>query len=200
MTIIFARHGETNYNKEHRFQGIIQADLNTTGILQAQHLGEHCAMARISNIVSSPLRRAMTTANIVGERCKLKVREDSRLEEICYGEWEGKKKNDINSKLLHKRESERFKFMHPGNYNSIPGDSYENLFIRLTPLFTKIAIQPASNKTLVVSHSGVIWCAYRYFQKPHTSLHEKIRFKNNEILIVSRVNSRALFKVDFISI
>ena len=60
------RHGETDYNKEHRWQGCgIDVSLNSRGIIQAQELASRLRECRIEHIYSSGLKRALQTAQMV---------------------------------------------------------------------------------------------------------------------------------------
>ena len=90
------RHGETDYNKEKRWQGCgIDIPLNQTGILQAQELAKHLEGKDIEHIYSSNLKRALQTAQIVAERLKIGVDVIPDLREGCFGKVEGMLKMDI---------------------------------------------------------------------------------------------------------
>ena len=63
-TLLLARHGETHWNREHRFQGHADPPLNDAGREQSRELAERLAGDRISAIFASPLRRAFETAEV----------------------------------------------------------------------------------------------------------------------------------------
>lgn len=65
MKIYFVRHGQTDWNIQHRLQGSADIPLNKTGINQAQILKEKINNLDIDFIISSPLKRAVDTANII---------------------------------------------------------------------------------------------------------------------------------------
>jgi broad specificity phosphatase PhoE len=90
MTVLLARHGETDDNREPiRVQGFRDTPLNDTGRAQAAELADRLAGDGIASLWSSDLSRAHETAEIVGERIALTPRLDPRLREANRGRWEG---------------------------------------------------------------------------------------------------------------
>ena len=85
--VFLARHGETDYNVTRRFQGRLPVPLNANGRAQAAALAEQAAAVGFAELWSSPLARALETAQIVGERIGLKPRLDVRLVETDCGDW-----------------------------------------------------------------------------------------------------------------
>lgn len=85
--IWLARHGETAYNAERRFQGQGSVGLSSRGREQAAELAELAAEHGFASLWSSPLPRARQTAAIVAERLGLDIAEDARLMETDTGEW-----------------------------------------------------------------------------------------------------------------
>ncbi len=116
MTILLARHGETDDNIEPiRIQGRIDTPLNDTGRAQAAELAERVAGEGIASVWSSHLSRARETAEIVGERLGLEVTVDPRLAEGDRGELEGRLWRDVaveNPPLYEswRRAGEGFRF------------------------------------------------------------------------------------------
>ncbi len=87
MSVYLARHGQTAYNLERRFQGQLPVPLDETGRQQAQDLAERAAARELAALWSSPLLRARETAEIVAARVGLEIRQDARLMETDAGEW-----------------------------------------------------------------------------------------------------------------
>ena len=85
--VYLARHGQTAYNLERRFQGRLPVPLDDTGREQARELAERSAAVGFSVLWCSPLARARETADIVAERLGLPPREDARLVETDSGDW-----------------------------------------------------------------------------------------------------------------
>ena len=87
MKLYIIRHGETVWNTEGRLQGIADIELNENGIRLARVTARGMADIPFDLAITSPLKRARQTAELVlGER-KVPILEDSRLEEITFGEW-----------------------------------------------------------------------------------------------------------------
>jgi broad specificity phosphatase PhoE len=82
-----ARHGETAYNAERRFQGQGPVGLSDRGREQARELAAAAASHGFASLWCSPLPRARQTAEIVGERIGLEPRDEPRLMETDAGEW-----------------------------------------------------------------------------------------------------------------
>ena len=89
MLIYMARHGQTVWNVEGRWQGSNDIELDETGILQAEKLTEKLQKYKIEAVYSSPLVRASATAMCYAEKQGLSVNFHDDLKEICLGEWEG---------------------------------------------------------------------------------------------------------------
>src|SRR5919109_4497125 len=87
--IILARHGETDWNRERRWQGHSDRPLNGTGRAQAQALADELAGQPIAAVYSSDLLRAHETARIVADRLGLDVVTVPGLRERRFGSWEG---------------------------------------------------------------------------------------------------------------
>jgi hypothetical protein len=86
--IWFVRHGQTDWNVAHRFQGQIYTPLNATGFSQAHALAETLVGHEFVALYSSPITRARQTAEVISERLGLPVQIEPLLLEIGQGHWE----------------------------------------------------------------------------------------------------------------
>ncbi|MEQ4575778.1 MAG: histidine phosphatase family protein [Gammaproteobacteria bacterium] len=99
MRILLARHGETPWNAEGRYQGQIDIPLSPVGEGQARALGERPKGLPIARAVASPLSRAQTTARLaLGPGREAMLQLDADLQEIAHGEWEGLLASEIHEK------------------------------------------------------------------------------------------------------
>lgn len=90
MKLILVRHGETYWNKERRVQGGgSDTELSEAGLKQARKLASFLKDENIDAIISSPLKRAVSTAEAIASRHQLPVEIDDGLKEISVGEFEG---------------------------------------------------------------------------------------------------------------
>lgn len=89
MRILIARHGQTEWNLQHRVQGRNDSPLTSEGLAQAEALAEAWQGQGIAGIVSSTLGRARATAQIVAGRLGCPFRADADLGEQDFGDYEG---------------------------------------------------------------------------------------------------------------
>jgi probable phosphoglycerate mutase len=153
-TIVFLRHGETDWNVEGRLQGQRDVPLNDNGRGQAQRNG--ATLKRLVpgvaafDFVASPLSRARETMEIVRGTLGLDpgaYRTDDRLREVTFGRWEGFTTEEIRAREpseLAAREGDKWGISPPG------GESYEVLAARVRPWLRELA-----KATVVVAHGGI---------------------------------------------
>ena len=96
-SVYLARHGQTAYNLEGRFQGQLPVPLDDTGRVQAIELAERVVAHGFSALWCSPLLRARETTDIVALRTGLTPREDRRLMETDAGEWTDRSFADVQA-------------------------------------------------------------------------------------------------------
>ena len=87
--IILVRHGETAWNVEEVFRGRIDVELNETGLRQAELLAEYLSGVKIDAVYSSPLRRALNTAEVIARYHTLEVEIAPKLIDFDFGKWQG---------------------------------------------------------------------------------------------------------------
>ena len=97
VRILLARHGETVFNVEGRWQGQADSPLTERGRAQAVELARALADEQITAVYSSDLGRAADTAAEVAFLHQLEVTREARLREIDVGEWTGKQRDEINA-------------------------------------------------------------------------------------------------------
>ena len=99
MRILLARHGETPWNAEGRYQGQIDIPLSPVGQAQAAALGARLAGESITRAVASPLSRAQATAKAaLGAARADMLLTDADLQEIAHGDWEGLLASEIRAR------------------------------------------------------------------------------------------------------
>jgi phosphoserine phosphatase len=90
-----ARHGETDWNREGRYQGQLESTLTQLGRSQAAALASALAGSGAQRVISSPLARCVQTASPVAAALGVDVETDARLLEIAHGTWEGRLRAEI---------------------------------------------------------------------------------------------------------
>jgi len=97
--LILARHGETVWNVEKIYRGRTDVNLDEVGIKQAKLLGKYLSNWELEAIYSSPLRRALDTANIIARYHKIGVHITDGLIDFDYGEWQSLPEQEV--KILY---------------------------------------------------------------------------------------------------
>jgi 2,3-bisphosphoglycerate-dependent phosphoglycerate mutase len=146
-TLILARHGETDWNRDGRFQGHADPPLNDRGRAQARALAALLDDDVIEAIYSSDLRRAHETAQIVAERKGLPVIVDSHLRERDVGQWAG-----LTLAQIEERFPEQIRLWREGTISA--GESRESLTERVVAAARRIALAHPEGHVLVVTHGG----------------------------------------------
>jgi broad specificity phosphatase PhoE len=95
--VYLARHGQTAYNLERRFQGHLPVPLDDTGRAQAADLAKRAGAYDFAALWCSPLLRARETAEIVAKRIGVEPREDPRMMETDAGDWTDRLFTDVQA-------------------------------------------------------------------------------------------------------
>jgi broad specificity phosphatase PhoE len=115
--LILIRHGETDWNVEGRYQGQADPPLNARGLAQARELAEALRGVTLDVLYSSPLRRALQTAQILAAGLRLPLHVEPRLMEIHQGDWQGRLRAEISARypdLFRRWETEPWEVTPPG--------------------------------------------------------------------------------------
>jgi broad specificity phosphatase PhoE len=159
LEMILARHGETDWNAAEVFRGRADVALNETGLKQAELLGEYLSREKIDFIYSSPLKRAVKTAEAIAGHQALEVNIVPNLIDFDCGEWQG---------LSHLEVRERYPelyqdWVHLPEQVRIPGgESLEAVRNRVIPFIEDTVLRCGQGKVALVSHrvvNKVLICA-----------------------------------------
>ena len=112
MNLYVTRHGQTIWNAENKVCGITDVNLTDIGLKQANLLAKHILNENIilDLIISSPLNRALKTANIIAKVNSAKVISDIRLTEQNYGIYEGVDRKNAG----FQNSKKNFAYKYPG--------------------------------------------------------------------------------------
>lgn len=151
-TIILVRHGETDWNREHRFQGHADPPLNERGRAQANALAEQLAGESFATAYSSPLRRALETAGILAGRLGVHFEPRDRLKEVDVGSWTGLTTTDVEERFPD--GFRHWSVTRAGGWTD--GETYEALGARVMSELLELAELNAGEHILAVTHGGAI--------------------------------------------
>jgi broad specificity phosphatase PhoE len=153
-TLLFARHGETSWNHEARWQGHTDIALNDRGREQAAALAARLRGLGVGHVFSSDLQRARETAAIVAKLLMVdQVTVDPRLRERGFGAFEGLTRDDCASRfpeIWAAYEADR-RVMPPGS------EPHDAVIARLRAgVAAAIATARDDAAVLVVGHGGAL--------------------------------------------
>jgi phosphoserine phosphatase len=150
-TILLARHGESDWNRDRRWQGHADRPLTDLGREQARVLADRLATTELDAVYSSDLERARATAAIVAEPHRLAVRELSELREVDVGSWSGLTRAEAEELF-----PEAFRRWTAGREGWDDGETYEQLSERVLGAVLAIARRHPRDRVLIVAHGGSI--------------------------------------------
>jgi broad specificity phosphatase PhoE len=150
-TIFLARHGESDWNVEKRFQGHSDRPLTERGRQQAHALADLVASEEIEAVYTSPLKRAQETAEIVAATAGLEPVGLPELREVDTGSWSGLSRADVEARF-----PEGFARWRSGGSGWEDGESYEEMAERVIRALRTIAEDHPDGRVLVISHGGPI--------------------------------------------
>ena len=156
--IILVRHGETEWNVEEIFRGRIDIKLNQTGTTQAKLLAEYLSKRKIDIIYSSPLRRAVKTAEIIADYHKLDIEITPGLIDLDYGKWQGLSLQEVKDKY---KELYAEWASHPDKVKIPAGESLDDVRSRAMRLVGDITAKYGGTAVLVAHRvvNKVLICA-----------------------------------------
>jgi broad specificity phosphatase PhoE len=154
-TILLARHGETDWNRENRFQGHADPPLNETGRAQAVELSAALEDEQLAAVYASPLRRAFETAELVAAPHDLVPVPVEALREVNVGSWQGLTRAEIEQRFPD--QFARWLDYHEGWED---GESYEEMGRRVIAGLLELAAAHDGERILAVSHGGPVRAAY----------------------------------------
>ena len=140
-SILLVRHGETEWNRERRYQGWSDSSLTARGLAQAEAIGRYLCIhpdAHGATIVASPIGRARRTAEIIAECLghSASLRFDERLREISLGSWDGRDRREIRS--LMGKEFTEFEWY----FRTPDGENYDGFAGRIAGWLDEVGDGP----------------------------------------------------------
>jgi broad specificity phosphatase PhoE len=149
--IYLVRHGQTEFNRERRIQGHVDSPLTELGVRQAQAVGrllrDLIRDPQGWRVVSSPLGRARSTAEIVAQKLGgLPVELEPRLQEMSWGSYDGRLRAEIEAEHPETFGKTGWAFDAPTD-----GETYEDVCARVGAWLAELPPEP-ERKIVAVSH------------------------------------------------
>jgi probable phosphoglycerate mutase len=154
MRLIIVRHGESEWNRIHRYQGQLDAPLSELGLQQADALAERLKHEPLDIIYSSPLQRAAKTAQAIAQHhANVPFVYADELLEIHHGEWQGKYAHEIAEQYAEGLREWR---AHPTRAQMPGGESFSNILKRTLDFRERIYAQHQDQTVLVSTHDVIV--------------------------------------------
>lgn len=183
MKIWLTRHGQTNLNKQKLMQGRTDEPLNENGISQAKQARENIGNVKFDAVYASPLRRAVTTASIIGNVDETSVIIDPRIIETDFGKYEKRKYFLMGLKMtLYWALPEIFPA--PKSVETISS------MVERSSSFLKELEAKGYENVLVTCHGGIIRALSGYLEDRSNGILWRPKPHNCEIRVYESVNGR----------
>ena len=191
-TILLARHGETDWNREGRFQGWADPPLNATGCAQAVELSVELMAEDLAAVYSSPLRRAYETAEVVAASRGLEPVTVDALREVDVGSWSGLTRAEIE--LRFPDQYARWLGYGQGWED---GETYEQMAERVVRALLELAEERDGKRILAVTHGGPMRAASAFADRvSYAEARRRSPVVGNTAVLEFAVEAGALRRLD----
>lgn len=190
-TVFLIRHGVTAWHAEGRVLGQRDIPLSQPGIVQAEEAAAALRGVKMSEVLSSPLQRAIQTAEIIGQETGIEIARDPRLIDFQLGKWTGMTyadvaKNEEYQRFVQQPESERI----PG------GESLEDIRRRAVAAVDQALRDNATGDALaIVTHAGIIRVLITHYMGSRPANYHRVRVSPGSISILGFSDDRQLPRV-----
>ncbi len=158
-TLLIARHGETAWNAQRRFQGHSDTELSPVGLRQSEALATRLAGESLDALYSSDLGRAVRVAEHLHRLTGLEIRLDRGLRERAYGIFEGLTVEEIRDR--HPVEYERFRSRDP-DWPIPGGESIRAKHVRSVEVLNRLVERHPGGRIAVITHGGLLDSLFRH--------------------------------------
>ena len=182
MKIYLIRHGQSTWNQENRIQGHSDSPLSAEGKKQIERLIPRLKREKIEQVITSPLKRAYQSAQILAEGLGVLCKTNKNLREISLGTWEGKTPQEINQ--LYNDGYRRW-LKCPSKVKIPSAESLSNFRKRAISIFKQIVTSEAAERIALVTHGGILAALAAHWLKAdfdHVLL--QMLFENSSLTIV----------------
>jgi broad specificity phosphatase PhoE len=179
--VLLIRHGVTDWHAQGRVLGQRDVPLSAAGVEQMQRTAAALADVKIAEIISSPLQRALQSAEIVGRKDAIEVARDPRLTDFQLGRWTGMPVAEITQTPEYQR------FLAGPSSDRIPGgESLEEVRRRAVGAIEQaITDNPMGDAIAVISHAGVIRILLTHYLGSPIETYHRIRVSPGSVSVLA---------------
>jgi len=149
---VLIRHGETSWTKQKRYQGSADTKLNARGRKQIQNFVSEVKRYHPDVIFSSSLKRCQESAGILCMPLKMKPTIDARLNELSFGEWEGKTADE----LIKEKDKEYAQWIKGKPVTPQGGEAVQSLRKRVKAFISHCVKHHDNKRIIIVTHGGAL--------------------------------------------
>lgn len=189
--VFLVRHGITDWHVAQRVLGHRDIPLNEEGVAQAEAAAAALAGLPLVEVISSPLVRALQTAELVARNIGIEVARDPRLIDLRVGKWEGMTYAEVAA------HSEYKEFIADPLSERIPGaESMTDVKTRaIAAVDQALEDNPSGNGIAVVTHAGIIRILLTHYLGSPPANYHRIRVAPGSISVLSFADGRELPRV-----
>jgi broad specificity phosphatase PhoE len=190
--VFLVRHGITDWHRERKVMGHRDVALNEEGVEQARAAAASLAGSGIAEVISSPLVRALQTAEIIGQQFGIEVARDPRLIDLRVGpRWEGKSYEEVAAAPEYKQ------FLADPTSDSIPGaENLHDAKLRAVAAIEQaLRDNPSGESICVITHAGIIRVLITHYMGSPPANYHRVRVAPGSISILSFADDRELPRV-----
>lgn len=192
IKLYLIRHGETDWNASKKFQGWSDIELNKNGLEQAKLLGERFKNIKVDEIYSSPLKRAVKTAEPLAKANGITVQTNECFKEINFGKWEGLTRDEISETY----GAEFDDFIIAPEIHTFPGEiSFDNVTKRIAKGLDEVLKGKNDKSIAIVSHGGIIRLMIKYLLDIHEPFYNKTWVDNTSVTFIEIGKNYNLLRV-----
>lgn len=187
-TVFLVRHGVTDWHAEGRLLGQRDLPMNDEGRAQAERAARTLAELSLADVVSSPLQRALGTAELVAAPHDIQVARDPRLRDFDVGKWSGMSYRDIAATPEYQG------FLADPLSERIPeGESLVDVQTRAVAAVEQaLADSPSGDAIAIVTHAGIIRVLLAHYLGSAPGNYHRIRVSPGSVSVLSFADHREL--------
>ncbi|HWM84709.1 MAG TPA: histidine phosphatase family protein [Kofleriaceae bacterium] len=190
-TVFLIRHGVTPWHAERRVLGQRDIPLSPDGVKQAHAAAAALSRVKLAEVLSSPLQRAVQTAEIIGRQSGIEVARDPRLNDFKLGKWTGMSYADIAAAPEYQQ------FLREPSTVEIPdGESLHDVERRAVAAVEQaLSDSPSGDAVAIVSHAGIIRVLLAHYLGSPPANYHRIRVSPGSISVLCFADDRELPRV-----
>ena len=190
-TVFLIRHGATPWHGEGRVLGQRDIPLSDEGVAQSERAAAALAGVKLGEVLSSPLQRAIQTAEIIGQKAGIEVARDPRLIDFQLGKWTGMTHAEVAANEEYQR------FIRQPQAERIPGgESLEDVRRRsVAAVEQALRDTPTGDAVAIVTHAGIIRVILTHYMGSPPANYHRVRVSLGSISILSFADDRELPRV-----